>query len=139
VGNLGPASVVTSREVPGEWLTDRWQAAANMAGEPLPGEHWVEIDLEKASHVEAVEVLWEKALARRWTAEARLSEDKPWLALAVGEKAEERVLDETHIRHWVQASGEGAARARFIRILIHEPATQWGSSIWRVRVWGRHV
>ena len=118
-------------------MTDRWQAAANMAGEPLPGEHWVEIDLEGASRVAAVEVLWEKALARKWTAQARPSEENPWVAIAGGENAEEKELDETHVKHWVQASGEGAVR--FIRILIHEPATQWGSSIWRVRVWGRQV
>jgi hypothetical protein len=45
IGNLGPSSVITS-EVTRDWLKDRWQAAANMRGEPIPGEHYIQIDLQ---------------------------------------------------------------------------------------------
>lgn len=45
IGNLGPASVITS-EVTKDWLKDRWQAAANMRGEPVPGPHYLQVDLK---------------------------------------------------------------------------------------------
>lgn len=38
-GNLADASVLTRAAAPGDWLTDRWQAAADMSGTPLLGEH----------------------------------------------------------------------------------------------------
>ena len=25
---------------------------------------------------------------------------------------------------------------RYVRLLIHSPATEWGSSIWRLQIWG---
>jgi hypothetical protein len=43
-GNLGPAGVVTSGVVR-DWLRDRWQAAKNMQGVPIPGTHWLEVQL----------------------------------------------------------------------------------------------
>lgn len=39
-GNLGPPSVVTSPSTK-DWLRDRWQAAADMNGTPIPGPHWI--------------------------------------------------------------------------------------------------
>ena len=52
-GQLGPPSVITNESI-ANWLTDRWQAALNMKGEPIPGEHWVEIDLQRPCRVEKV-------------------------------------------------------------------------------------
>ena len=43
-GNLGPATVVTDPKV-GDWLKDRWQAASDMSGRPIPGNHWLTVDL----------------------------------------------------------------------------------------------
>lgn len=87
-GNLGPPSVITS-ESTADWLKDRWQgmyrckscsvitvmqvwilscpAAKNMKGEPIPGEHWVEIDLEGQYHLEVVVIDWEVAYSHEWT------------------------------------------------------------------------
>ena len=45
-GNLGPASMITKR-IAADWLTDRWQAAKDMSGTSIPGEHWVMIDLQQ--------------------------------------------------------------------------------------------
>jgi hypothetical protein len=46
-GNLGPPEVMT-QAVPGtDWIKDRWQAASDMGGTAIPGEHWVVIDLGK--------------------------------------------------------------------------------------------
>lgn len=43
-GNLGPPSVL-NQAVPGnDWLKDRWQAASDMHGTEIKGQHWVELD-----------------------------------------------------------------------------------------------
>merc|ERR1712137_181228 len=47
-GNLGPAEVVTRGAPARDWLKDRWQAAKDMSGAPLPGEHWLSVDLGRA-------------------------------------------------------------------------------------------
>lgn len=28
---------------------------------------------------------------------------------------------------------------RYVRLTIHSPATEWGSSIWRLQIWGYEV
>ena len=47
-GNLAPASSVTTASTK-DWLRDRWQAAADMNGTPVPGEHWVSVGMLKLS------------------------------------------------------------------------------------------
>lgn len=63
-GNLGPADVLTKRieavttdsmtaeevakVVEEHWLTARWQAASNMKGDPIPGVHWLVLDLQSS-------------------------------------------------------------------------------------------
>jgi len=44
-GNLGPAEVMLQDPPGDDWIKDRWQAASDMGGTAIAGEHWVEIDL----------------------------------------------------------------------------------------------
>lgn len=132
-GNLGPPSVVTS-EVMNDWLADRWQAAADMSGTPLPGEHWVEIDLEHiASKLTRVVLDWEDAYSSEWTLRARLYEDAGWATLAVASDARQLHVTEKHV---VQEVTLPASSARYVRLIIHKPSTRWGSSLWRFQIWG---
>ena len=136
-GNLGPATVVTS-ESTADWLTDRWQAAADMSGTPIPGEHWVEIDLEHIASLSRVVLDWETAHATAWTIRARLYEDSSWATLAVG--TESSSVSSSLPQHVIQqVLLPPGARARYIKLLIHSPATRWGSSLWRFQVWGRDL
>jgi hypothetical protein len=61
-GNLGPPSVVTS-EAMSDWLTDRWQAASDMSGSPIPGSQWLEVDLGRTCVAERFVIDWETAFA----------------------------------------------------------------------------
>ena len=62
-GNLGPAAVVI-QPVPGtDWLHDRWQAASNMHGKNIPGEHWIQLEFESPILVDSVRLDWETAYA----------------------------------------------------------------------------
>jgi len=65
-GNLGPPTVLTDEKEPVDWLTDRWQAALNMQGTPIPGEHWVQIDLGSPCIITRVVLDWETAWSTHW-------------------------------------------------------------------------
>lgn len=43
-GNLGPPGVVTNTSN-SNWYEDRWQSAKDMSGTPIPGPHWLVIDI----------------------------------------------------------------------------------------------
>ena len=139
-GNLGLPSVVTSEKVERDWLLDRWQAASDMGGTPIPGEHWIEIDLEHiATSISRILLDWETAHAIKWTIRARLYEDAGWATIAVGTEAVTVTpTDSQKLQHVMQQVILPVnIRARYIRLLIHEPATRWGSSLWRFQVWGK--
>ena len=60
-GNLGAPSVVV-QDVPGaDWLKDRWQAASDMGGTAIPGEHWIALRLRGLSTVLRARLDWEAA------------------------------------------------------------------------------
>lgn len=71
-GNLGPPSVVTSQTV-SNWLKDRWQAAKDMSGTPIPGPHWVTVGLDPSELLHTVVLDWETAFADDWTLSGRSS------------------------------------------------------------------
>ena len=140
-GNLGLPSVVTSEKVVRDWLLDRWQAASDMGGTPIPGEHWIEIDLEHIAKLSRILLDWETAHAIKWTLRARLYEDGGWATIAVGTDAvsvtdsQQQQQQQQHVMQQVILPVD--IRARYLRLLIHEPATRWGSSLWRFQVWGK--
>ena len=69
-----------------DWLKDRWQAAKNMQGAPIPGAHWLLVDLEATCVVERIDVEFESAFARDYTLKGR-SKSGAWVSLAVGASA----------------------------------------------------
>lgn len=146
-GNLGPASVVTS-EVVEDWLADRWQAAGDMSGTPLPGPHWVEVDLGGPAHLTSILLDWEDAHATDWTLSGKAGgagEEGDWVELARGPAVPVRHVAKWHVLQEVplpprDGGGGGGGRdggaIRTVRLTIHSPATQWGASLWRLQVWG---
>ena len=70
-GNLGPASVVVQARPGTDWIHDRWQAASNMHGKQIPGEHWIQLEFEDTDVVPDKIVLdWETAYADEYVLEA---------------------------------------------------------------------
>jgi hypothetical protein len=41
-------------------------------------------------------------------------------------------VDKLEAQHVEQRSGG----YRYVKLVIHKPATQWGSSVWRFQIWG---
>jgi len=162
-GNLGAPAVITNESI-GNWLTDRWQAALNMKGEAIPGEHWVEIDLQRPCRVEKVLIDWEDAYSTFWTLEGRATAERgdasATVVLGRGSEAKQirkmkhhvvfelhtalsrdqhRIKEATLHEHHAQRErhGGGADEAvRYVRLVIHKPSLHWGSSIWRLQLWG---
>ena len=135
-GNLGPPGVVTSEAV-ADWLADRWQAAANMQGDPLPGEHWLEVDLGAPHRLARVLIDFEKAYAVSYTVQSRLTQGEGgegWALVAEGSAAAQTAADDAHVIHELPA--RAGAVGRYVRLLIHQPATRWGTSVWRFHVYG---
>ena len=133
-GNLAAPTVITD-ESTADWLADRWQAAANMQGEPIPGPHWVEVDLERVAEVRSMLLDWETAHATDWSLRTRVAVEDAWQDAEV--QAREVSRGEQHVVQDAQLVS--VVQARFLRLTINAPATQWGASLWRWQVWGREV
>eukprot|EP00931_Biecheleriopsis_adriatica_P006847 TRINITY_DN108199_c0_g1_i1.p1 TRINITY_DN108199_c0_g1~~TRINITY_DN108199_c0_g1_i1.p1 ORF type:complete len:300 (+),score=67.56 TRINITY_DN108199_c0_g1_i1:21-920(+) len=141
-GNLGPPSVVTAAKVPRDWLKDRWQAAKDMTGAPIPGEHWLSVDLLSSGLLLSWVVIdFETAHASAYSIETAGSAAGPWRRLAEvrsccskGLKVEKR---DRHVLHTISPETSDWKADRIVRARFTELATMWGVSVWRFRIFGR--
>jgi len=134
-GNLGEPSVVTNEQV-ADWLKDRWQSAKNMNGEPIPGEHWLEIDLERECLVTSAFIDWEDAYSENYVLEGKKSkEETTWTLLANSQELKSTKRSAKHIEHKL-ALKTTSSPTRHVRLRIISTSTRWGSSVWRLQIWG---
>lgn len=132
-GNLGPASVVTNEDM-NDWLKDRWQAAKNMNGEPIPGEHWLEIDLQRKCIIHRILIDWEDAYSDAWTVNGAL--ENSWNLIVRSINARRVSLSKYHLLQQADVPEINRNPVRKVRLTIHRPSTRWGVSVWRVQLWG---
>eukprot|EP00929_Paragymnodinium_shiwhaense_P084389 TRINITY_DN45113_c0_g2_i1.p1 TRINITY_DN45113_c0_g2~~TRINITY_DN45113_c0_g2_i1.p1 ORF type:complete len:349 (+),score=75.12 TRINITY_DN45113_c0_g2_i1:99-1145(+) len=156
-GNLGAASLITKAGPGKNWLKDRWQAAADMNGTPLKGEHWLAIEMEEeGAHLTRVVIDFEDAHAAEYILETGDSLRGPWHELATIEeqstggrpvgfaqiwpgggpvKVQSR---KQHVEHTLEKPEESRWLARkYVRVRFTKPATAWGVSVWRLRMFGQ--
>ena len=50
-------------------------AASNMGGRPIPGPHWVEVDLGRLCFIEKIIIDWEDGYSDSWSLEVCLNSD----------------------------------------------------------------
>jgi len=131
-GNLGPPTVVTNG-LKNDWLKDRWQAAKNMQGAPIPGAHWLLVDLEATCVVERIDVEFESAFARDYQLKGR-SKGGAWVNLAVGASAVESRPAKQRILH--RLASNSMAPVDKVRLDIARPGTRWGTSVWELDIFG---
>jgi len=161
-GNLGEANVITSEKMD-DWLADRWQAASNMGGKPIPGMHWVEVDLQRLCKVSSILIDWEEAFSQHWTLQGKRSDgkcaalssggDEGWVAIARSSEAfkppfapkytPKHILQAVKIRDGHTGNGDkddcSAPHYDKVRLVISKPSTRFGSSIWRLQIHGFEV
>jgi allantoicase len=114
-----------------------------MQGEPIPGEHWLVVDLGAPCALSHFLIDFEKAHAEQYTVQSALAYSEgggaaQWVDVAAGSAARETGRSDQHIVHELPASSARAV-GRWVRLLIHQPATHWGTSVWRFQVWGHRV
>lgn len=156
-GNLGPASVII-QDPPGvRWIKDRWQAASNMHGSSIPGQHWIILDFGKSTsrHLTKVVVDWEAAYSNNYRVE--ISEDDSddsnnWCILFDGNDGEQesmRSVEEygqspgvkkktpLHVVHTIILNNQQKCSSfRYLRVFINKSPTGWGVSIWELDIYG---
>lgn len=168
-GNLGPASVIV-QDPPGKnWIKDRWQAAGDMHGTALPGQHWVVLDFGEGASIHVTKVLidWEAAFAKNYRIEGAQTiethskinaSESEWCVLFDGNddsQKKKRVVEEygqspgvkfkmpLHITHTIHledaATGMSCPPLRYLRVFINKPGRGWGVSIWELDVYGWKV
>ena len=135
-GNLGPASVVINENM-SDWLKDRWQAASNMKGTPIFGEHYLLLTLRSHAIVTRCLIDWETAYSDHYSISGGNSSTGPFHTLA---ESADRVVISTMHQHIVHAlKVKSNIPIQFIRLTIKRPSTEWGVSIWRFQVYGYYI
>lgn len=111
----------------------RWES--NQFGAPIEGEHIVNytVDLGEVLPIEGVVIDWESAYAKRFALQVS-SDGRTYTTLQEVEDNAVQITD----NHAVQSMdiGEGVT-ARYVRLHCMERVTQFGYSIWGLRVFGK--
>lgn len=107
-----------------------------MSGRPLPGEHWLEVDLKDVYTVTSVLIDWEDGFSHNWTLKGKVSADSPWQPIYEGKPSMKKTVSKRHVIHSVEIPKGLQQQYRYVRLFIHKPAMQWGSSVWRFQIWG---
>ena len=154
-GNLGPPSVL-NQVVPGkDWLKDRWQAASDMHGTEIKGQHWVELDFTRmreqhAAVWPAYAVLdWETAVSTDYVVSGRrrlADEGDAWTVLFDSKKhaydtttsgKSPGVKKEMPLHYIHNATLRQEPKLiDAIRIVIRSSDHGWGVSLWQVDIYG---
>jgi len=153
-GNLGPALVVNQNPPGNDWIKDRWQAASDMGGTAIPGQHWVQLEFRSSIHVTSIVLDWEAAFAEEYRLEGRVSLDNgEWCVLY--DNSDEmhksrRVVKESgqspgvkrkmplHVVHTISMDVERDCPIEILRLFIKKPFRVWGVSLWQFDVYGTY-
>jgi hypothetical protein len=140
-GNLGPPSVVLTPFV-SDWLKDRWQAAKDMTGAPIPGPHWLQFDLPKpASKLNRILIDFEVALSKDYAIDTFCTTDNQWhtvhdTRVTNSLLTDKQTKNKLHIIHDIVIKDVTCQSVSKIKLKIRKPGTKFGTSIWRFEAYG---
>jgi hypothetical protein len=131
-GNLGDPNVVLSESVE-NWLTDRWQAASNMQGSPIPGTHYLHLFLNAKAIINHVIIDFETAYSDHYKLLGCITADN---CIILATSANRKVVEtsKNHIIHRIELSNETPFIS--VKLIIEKTSTQWGTSVWRLQLHG---
>ena len=147
-----------------------------MTGRPIPGPHWVQVNLGRPYHICGVVIDWEDGYSDHWQVVGRQSPDKDdveqdWMLLfnrndAQMQSKRRHIVHDVAYRSTYQQPNlnnrnnppghtgaisnvngiyppeyasmivSKAPALQIVRLDIRRPSTQWGSSIWRLQIYG---
>ena len=140
-GNLGPPSVVVTPFV-SDWLKDRWQAAKDLTGAPIPGPHWLQLDFPKpASSLNRILIDFEVALSNDYSIDIFCVSSNTWQTVHDTRVADAQLTTKTkqnkmHVFHDIVIKDVTCKSFNKIKLKIRRPATRFGTSIWRFEAYG---
>ena len=156
-GNLAPVEVIINGKNK-DWLKDRWQAAKNMQGVPIPGEHWVQLDFRKTvKEINSIVLDWETAFANKYAIEVSDSEggwstlysrgftpkESPapkYVGLVCGNARRDAATRKKHVVVTINCQRSGDKRSSISSFRVKMiPGTKWGVSLWEVDVLGKFL
>lgn len=154
-GNLGPIEVIKQANPGTNWIKDRWQAASDMHGTAIKGQHWVTLEFSSPSTINVSKVVidWEAAYAKFYRLEGKQTDHGNWCILYDGnDNSEEfrRKVKETgqspgvkfkmplHVIHTIDLHdiSDKCPSLRYLRLFINKSEMGWGVSIWQFDVYG---
>lgn len=119
---------------------DRWQAASDMQGTPIPGPHWLSVDLVQQCTLSSVLIDWETARSDDYWIEGKVNKDPETWGRVNCVRMEERIMKPPHIIDvlgcYYDSTGEGVTQASVFRLFINSTATKWGVSVWHLELYG---
>ena len=154
-GNLGPSTVIVNGRTK-DWLTDRWQAAKDMSGTPIPGEHFVMLHFARpVETLDKITLDWETAMATEFVVE--VANGNSWSTLYsndgfYGETTyhmsphfrctasrrpnppKQHVIDDITCSKIIP--GDKSEQVNKLRVKMVS-GTKWGVSLWEVDVFGQ--
>ena len=163
-GNLGPPEVILNDGE--DWIRDRWQAASNMHGKAIHGEHWIRLKFSDQVKVRAVTRIvldWEAAYCDDYFVKlsGESTSGDSWSKVVYdGSKKEQRttllsvtesnesspgVKDKNvklHVIHELGPFGnedpDPEVTVKEIQLTMRKPASHgWGVSLWQIKAFGR--
>ena len=132
-GNLGDPIVVLSENVE-NWLRDRWQAASNMQGSPIPGDHYLHLFLNQKAIIKHVIIDFETAYSDHYRLIGCVAANDCVIELATSTSRKVIDTSKNHIIHLIETSIESQVTS--VKLVIDKPSTRWGTSIWRLQLHG---
>ncbi len=152
-GNLGPPEVMLNNGT--NWLQDRWQAASDMHGTEIKGQHWVVVRFQQSVRVTDIRLYWETAYSDDYVIRGQTHGNATVWTLDSIDKLiiqRHRIVHETgvspgvknqklplHIVHFYQHLTT-TEPIQQLQILIRSPFHRgWGVSLWGIHVLGYFI
>jgi hypothetical protein len=150
-GNLGPPEVMLNTGK--DWLKDRWQAASDMHGTAIQGEHWVLLEFQNPIYIDFLVLNWEAAYSNNYILEGSIDQ-MSWFTVydtqasynvlnfdeeKYGQSPGVKTKTPLHVVHtiWKEAATfPPLNKLKYLRLTIRSSAMGWGVSLWQFRVYG---
>ena len=154
-GNLGPPKVVIN-EKSDDWLKDRWQAAKNMQGVPIPGRHFIQLAFDKSiSKISSITLDFETAFSKSFvisllSANKQAANNQKLLLYSYQSKHNicniNKPIDKSrkqHIKYTLQCSSQKLVeKIQSLHLSLNTfriemgHSTNWGVSLWNIGIQG---
>jgi hypothetical protein len=140
-----------------DWIKDRWQAASDMHGTAIQGQHWVLLEFDSTVVIKSITLDWEAAFSDHYQLQVPrvtsvemgglrgINDEEQWETVfsapspllrvnKYGKSPGVETDTPLHVVH--QFDLPLSATTKSPRLLILKSNTGWGVSLWQIKVFG---